>query len=73
MASSGYVTEANRDRCNRCGVGEDACAWRALAARGSLLERNWEFFMGYGVCVGKCPTEAIALVRDEQKGLLLDV
>ena len=34
---------------------------------------NWETFMGCGVCVGRCPSEAMTLVRDERKGIPLDV
>ena len=29
--------------------------------------------MGCGVCVGRCPIEAMTLVRDERKGIPLDV
>jgi ferredoxin len=29
--------------------------------------------MGCEVCVGKCPSEAMTLVRDERKGIPLDL
>jgi ferredoxin len=29
--------------------------------------------MGCGVCVGQCKTDAASLIRDERKGLPLDV
>ena len=29
--------------------------------------------MGCGVCLGRCPNEAMTLVRDERKGIPLDV
>ncbi|MGD1158598.1 MAG: 4Fe-4S binding protein [Terriglobia bacterium] len=29
--------------------------------------------MGCGVCVDQCPTGALSLARDEQKGIPLDV
>ncbi|MGQ9555045.1 MAG: 4Fe-4S binding protein [Anaerolineae bacterium] len=34
---------------------------------------NWEACMGCGVCVGQCRNEAMSLVRDERKGVPLDV
>jgi ferredoxin len=34
---------------------------------------NWETCMGCGVCVTQCPSEAISLLRDEKKGMPLDV
>jgi NAD-dependent dihydropyrimidine dehydrogenase PreA subunit len=34
---------------------------------------NWEKCMGCGVCTGQCPTEAIVLIRDERKGIPMDV
>jgi NAD-dependent dihydropyrimidine dehydrogenase PreA subunit len=33
----------------------------------------WEKCMGCGVCEGHCDTGAIVLVRDERKGVPLDV
>jgi Pyruvate/2-oxoacid:ferredoxin oxidoreductase delta subunit len=35
--------------------------------------RSWELCMGCGVCVEQCPTQAMTLVRDEKKGIPLDV
>ena len=34
---------------------------------------DWQKCMGCGVCVSKCPNQALSLVRDERKGIPLDV
>ncbi len=73
MASSGYVAEVDQELCNMCGACVDACPFDALAADDTRLERNWELCMGCGVCEEQCPTQAISLVRDERKGIPLDV
>jgi Pyruvate/2-oxoacid:ferredoxin oxidoreductase delta subunit len=39
----------------------------------SAVVRSWELCMGCGVCVQQCPAEAMTLVRDEKKGIPLDV
>jgi len=36
-------------------------------------EVTWEDCMGCGVCEGQCATGAVTLVRDERKGVPLDV
>ncbi len=72
MAPSGYVAEINEDFCIGCGDCVDACPFDALSVNevGCL---EWEKCMGCGVCVNACNQEAISLVRDERKGLPLDV
>jgi NAD-dependent dihydropyrimidine dehydrogenase PreA subunit len=37
------------------------------------MEVNYEMCMGCGVCVDKCQQGALALVRDEAKGLPLEI
>jgi ferredoxin len=72
VASSGFVANIDPDLCNACGECEKVCPFEALHVNGSAT-RDWEKCMGCGVCVDKCATEAIALVRDEKKGIPLDV
>jgi ferredoxin len=73
MASSGYVAEIDRNLCDLCGACVDACPFDALSTNDSGLERSWESCMGCGVCVEVCPPQAMSLVRDEKKGIPLDV
>lgn len=72
IASSGYVAEVDPDLCMACGTCEAACPFRAIQAHGMAVV-NWEACMGCGVCVDQCPEGALSLVRDERKGVPLDV
>jgi Pyruvate/2-oxoacid:ferredoxin oxidoreductase delta subunit len=72
VASSGYVAQVDANRCTACKACEDACPFRAIQVDDTSVV-NWEACMGCGVCVGQCPNEAIGLVRDERKGVPLDV
>jgi ferredoxin len=72
MVSSGYVAKVDEANCTACGACEDACAFKAIKMNGSATV-NWEKCMGCGVCQGQCPSEAISLVRDERKGIPLDI
>jgi ferredoxin len=72
MASSGYVAQVDETLCAACAACEDACPFRAIQVN-EMSVVNWEACMGCGVCVGQCPNEAMSLVRDERKGVPLDV
>jgi NAD-dependent dihydropyrimidine dehydrogenase PreA subunit len=72
MLSSGYVAKVDEANCTACGACEDACAFKAIKMNGRATV-NWEKCMGCGVCTGQCPTEAIVLIRDERKGIPMDV
>ena len=72
LASSGYVAQVDDAFCAACATCEDACLFEAIRVNGSAVV-DWEACMGCGVCVGQCPNEAISLLRDERKGLPLDV
>jgi ferredoxin len=73
MASSGYVADVDRDLCNQCGACVDACPFGALSMNISEVVRSWERCMGCGVCLEQCPAAAMTLIRDEKKGIPLDV
>ena len=72
LASSGYVAQVDEKLCAACSTCEDACPFSAVKVD-TTAEVNWEACMGCGVCVGQCPNEAMSLVRDERKGVPLDV
>jgi ferredoxin len=72
MASSGYVAQVDKTLCNVCSTCEEACPFEAIQMNETAVV-NWEVCMGCGVCVGQCPNEAMSLVRDERKGMPLDV
>ena len=73
MSSSGYVSKLNNDLCTACGLCEEICAFEAISLDGEGPEINWEKCLGCGACTTQCPNNALSLVRDERKGLPLDV
>ena len=72
IASSGYVAQVDETLCTACATCEDACPFGAVQVDGTAVV-DWEICMGCGVCVGQCPNEARSLIRDERKGIPLDV
>lgn len=72
VASSGYVAQVDEMLCAACATCEEACPFEAIQVNGNAIV-NWETCMGCGVCEGQCPNEAVSLVRDERKGIPLDV
>ena len=72
VASSGYVVQVDEKLCSACGICEDACPFKAIQVDGRVVV-NWDACMGCGVCVGQCPNDAMLLVRDDRKGMPLDV
>ncbi len=73
MASSGFVAEIDAEKCDLCANCVETCPFDALSMDGDRLARNWERCMGCGACEATCPSEAMTLVRDERKGIPLDV
>jgi heterodisulfide reductase subunit A-like polyferredoxin len=72
MASSGYVAKVDEALCTACATCEDICPFGAIHVNEKAVVK-WETCMGCGVCQGQCPGEAISLVRDERKGIPMDV
>lgn len=72
VASSGYVAHVDETRCSGCGTCEETCAFAAVSVNGTAALK-WDLCMGCGTCEDRCPSGAIALVRDERKGIPLDV
>ncbi len=73
VTSSGYVAELDAAACSQCGDCVDACPFRAMKKTDGEVIHDWERCLGCGVCEVKCPTGAITMVRDERKGVPLDV
>lgn len=72
IAPSGYLAHPDEGLCIACGVCLDACAFGALSLDITAVVA-WEKCLGCGVCTAFCPQEAITLVRDERKGIPMDV
>jgi len=73
MAPSGYVAAVNQEECAACGTCVETCAFNAMSLNETSSVLDWERCMGCGACEVKCPSQAITLVRDERKGIPLDV
>lgn len=73
IAPSGYVAEVDRNLCTVCGTCVEACPFDALSLEETGVVMEWDSCMGCGVCVTVCPSGARSMMRDEGKGLPLDV
>jgi Pyruvate/2-oxoacid:ferredoxin oxidoreductase delta subunit len=73
LASSGYVSQVDPDLCMGCGDCVPYCQFHALEIRDDHNRVLYEKCMGCGVCVSKCEQGALSLVRDEAKGLPLEI
>jgi Pyruvate/2-oxoacid:ferredoxin oxidoreductase delta subunit len=73
LASSGYVSQVDEDLCIGCADCIDFCQFGALELGDIFMEVNYEKCMGCGVCVNKCQQGALTLVRDESKGVPLEI
>lgn len=73
MVSSGFVAETKSGLCDSCGACVSACPFGALILEADNVRMIWEKCMGCGVCIDLCPNNAKSLVRDERKGVPLDV
>ena len=73
LASSGYVCNADADLCIGCGECVSSCQFHALSLIDGVTQIDWNACMGCGVCVDKCVQGALALARDERKGMPLEM
>jgi ferredoxin len=72
IASSGFVAAVAADRCRGCGACAAVCPFGAVSVNGQATVDGLRC-MGCGVCVDQCRSDAIRLVRDETRGVPLDV
>jgi ferredoxin len=72
LASSGYVAEVDPSECAACGSCQERCQFGAISMDGHAVVDAAEC-MGCGVCVSQCPQQAMSLVRDESRGVPLEL
>jgi Pyruvate/2-oxoacid:ferredoxin oxidoreductase delta subunit len=73
LASSGYVSQVDEDLCIGCGDCNDFCQFHALEVADGVNHVIYEKCMGCGICTSKCKHSALSLVRDEAKGIPLEI
>ena len=73
LASSGYVSQVDEDLCIGCGDCVPCCQFHALEVLDGQNHVIYEKCMGCGVCTGKCSQDALSLVRDDAKGIPLEI
>ena len=73
LASSGYVSQVQEELCIGCADCVEYCQFGALEVIDGMNKVHYEMCMGCGVCVDKCPQSALRLVRDEAKGVPLEI
>ncbi len=73
LASSGYVSQVDKILCIGCGDCNSYCQFDALELIGGFNHVDYDKCMGCGVCTTKCVQGALSLVRDEAKGIPLEV
>ncbi len=73
LASSGYVSQVDQDLCIGCGDCIPFCQFQALELVDGYNHVVYENCMGCGVCTNKCDQHALLLLRDESKGVPLEI
>jgi ferredoxin len=73
LASSGYICQVDPDLCMGCGTCEEICQFRAITLPDGYAAVDYEGCMGCGVCVEHCTEGALSLLRDENKGIPLEI
>jgi heterodisulfide reductase subunit A-like polyferredoxin len=73
LASSGYVSVIERERCVGCGDCIEVCPFGAIVDREGIAVIDMEACMGCGVCISRCGQDALSLVREPSKGEPLEI
>lgn len=72
-AESGYSVSRRADRCRQCGSCAAVCHFAAIRIDNGFRRYDRKLCMGCGLCVERCPEEALVLYQDEAKALPLDM
>jgi heterodisulfide reductase subunit A-like polyferredoxin len=73
LASSGYVSRVDAERCVGCGTCADLCQFDALSMGDGTAVVDAIACMGCGVCVSQCTQGALSLMRDPARGEPLEI
>jgi ferredoxin len=73
LASSGYISQVDPDLCIGCGTCEEICPFHAITITDGYSVIDYNGCMGCGVCGEHCTEGAISLVRDDNKGVPLEI
>jgi ferredoxin len=73
LASSGYISHVDTGLCMGCGDCHEYCQFHALEVVDGMNRVVYENCMGCGVCTSKCEHGALSLVRDDAKGIPLEI
>jgi ferredoxin len=72
--ASGYCARVDRSLCEGCGQCVRSCPFGAVALDGEdKAVVVFDLCMGCGLCADGCGRGALSLVRDERKGIPLDI
>jgi heterodisulfide reductase subunit A-like polyferredoxin len=73
LASSGYVSRVDGERCRGCGACAGFCQFAAITLQEGQAVVNLARCMGCGVCAAKCPYGAMTLQREPARGEPLEI
>jgi ferredoxin len=73
LTSSGFIAQVDEDLCIGCGDCESSCQFHAISTTEGWALVDVDACMGCGVCESHCSQKAISLIRDESKGIPLEI
>lgn len=73
LASSGYLARVDESLCLGCGTCQEHCQFGAISLPEGIAVVDVDACMGCGVCSTHCEQGAVELVRDERKGVPLEL
>ena len=73
LASSGYVSRVDEEKCTACGICTHFCQFDALSKHGDTITIDEQRCLGCGVCVTKCKEQARWMERDPSRGVPLEI